>query len=779
NSAKRQVWLIDDSNYVGGNLWLNLDGNNLCTTDNDAPYGICDSNIQLLGSDENYYDHLALIDYSDVDLSPTDIRLSGTQAGTITVYCDVNNLGGLDATSDYNVSFYVDNSLQTTTNVTTDINVGEMNTTSFSWTASAVTYDLNCLVDYNGTDTNSENDNREETFTITSGTDGPVGGSDYDVHLSAVYAGKISKSENVIITSNISKSGSKVVPSSKYKLYVLDKGSKKELYSEDFANFDLPKSIQKTITKADLLKIDLNFLNFIDNEKITFSVEIDVSGDKDKKDNNKTLNVPAEYFDLKLLGSITGKISKINKATITGIVTKVQGTESIDAGTVKLYALEKGEKKEIAQSSFTNSQLPYNFIKEIGLNDLNGKVNLYDATDDSGTLEFVLELSVDGDSDLGNNTKSVYSKIEYLDLKLKEAYLLKGENKIPLTNSGKAEFEIKTNYKLHCLLEHTSINKAGSAKVTFGNKTKPHKINEQILDLGKLNGKQQKTMDYEVNINLLDLMSETEAIDTIISVLGLDIKDPETEKIVEKIIADLKKDQFSVDLDLFLDKILFAGLEDEFELIFTGSDLSDSKFNFNLSYVLESKEGVEDKEKAGKEGSEGSGKETSGDNIVLKPEDIFLLTYKSKLGFGELQTIFVFNGKKEPRKNLNLLVVYNDKNWQFKTDENGKVEFLPEFEGKYRLEVPYPNPKVKGEFEVISGYISTPSDFVELSNNVLTSESSTKTKSYLLYLGIGLLIAIGIVLYFLFRPKKPEQYDFLKTNTNLMYQTTFPSWYLK
>lgn len=66
NSAKRTVWLTaDDSDYIGGNLYLSDQGGaNLYTTDSVSPFGIYDSTVTLLGSDENYTDSLALVAYT-------------------------------------------------------------------------------------------------------------------------------------------------------------------------------------------------------------------------------------------------------------------------------------------------------------------------------------------------------------------------------------------------------------------------------------------------------------------------------------------------------------------------------------------------------------------------------------------------------------------------------------------------------------------------------------------------------------------------------------------
>lgn len=73
NATKRTVWLTaDDSNYIGGNLYLSdHGGSNLYTTDSSTPYGIYDSTVTLLGSDENYTDSLALVAYT-TPVTPND-----------------------------------------------------------------------------------------------------------------------------------------------------------------------------------------------------------------------------------------------------------------------------------------------------------------------------------------------------------------------------------------------------------------------------------------------------------------------------------------------------------------------------------------------------------------------------------------------------------------------------------------------------------------------------------------------------------------------------------
>ncbi len=64
NQSKRAIWLNDDSNATGGNLWLNGSGTNQCTTDSVEPYGICDHNNSIILSVGYLYDYLPLVAYS-------------------------------------------------------------------------------------------------------------------------------------------------------------------------------------------------------------------------------------------------------------------------------------------------------------------------------------------------------------------------------------------------------------------------------------------------------------------------------------------------------------------------------------------------------------------------------------------------------------------------------------------------------------------------------------------------------------------------------------------
>jgi PGF-pre-PGF domain-containing protein len=132
-------------------------------------------------NDNNSYPFLRWQGYTTVDLSPTDIVVTPTTAGTSTITCDINNLSvDENATEDYNVLLYIEDSLIDFELVTSDLLVEDQNTFSFSHTFTAGTYDINCVVDYNLTDMNSENDNYHESVTITSAVvvvNSPGGGS--------------------------------------------------------------------------------------------------------------------------------------------------------------------------------------------------------------------------------------------------------------------------------------------------------------------------------------------------------------------------------------------------------------------------------------------------------------------------------------------------------------------------------------------------------------------------------------------------------------------------
>lgn len=99
--------IVDDSNWIGGNLWLDVNGGLICELDNYSPKGICDDSFTISGWDNNllvsnyYYDYYPLtIDFILPDLN---------------VYSYTINSTGIDnlylTTGDFvDINFYFENS---------------------------------------------------------------------------------------------------------------------------------------------------------------------------------------------------------------------------------------------------------------------------------------------------------------------------------------------------------------------------------------------------------------------------------------------------------------------------------------------------------------------------------------------------------------------------------------------------------------------------------------------------------------------------------------------
>ena len=85
NKPKRSLLINDNSSATGGNIWLsNSTGQNLCTTDNVSPFGICDHNITFFGFHNSttpiyYNDFLSLISFSN---SSPDVNLVSIESNS-------------------------------------------------------------------------------------------------------------------------------------------------------------------------------------------------------------------------------------------------------------------------------------------------------------------------------------------------------------------------------------------------------------------------------------------------------------------------------------------------------------------------------------------------------------------------------------------------------------------------------------------------------------------------------------------------------------------------
>jgi hypothetical protein len=144
----------------------------------------------------------------------------------------------------------------------------------------------------------------------------------------------------------------------------------------------------------------------------------------------------------------------------------------------------------------------------------------------------------------------------------------------------------------------------------------------------------------------------------------------------------------------------------------------------------------------------------------------FILLYKTKLGLGEEQEITIYDSNRVPQTDKNIVIKYNDSNWTYTSDVSGKIVFVPIYEGKYSLAMKYDGQEISGEFEVISGYISSSNDFVELVSKTRTFGMNAKARTTIVIASLIIaIIALGIILYFIFIKQKPDSpYEFKPLN---------------
>jgi len=186
----RNLWLDDGSNATGGNLWLNSEGNNLCETDVEEPYGICDNDYEvyiefiMMVGDYNRYDYLPLTVYEEAP-EEFNLRMDSIDANSYElefgesadINCAYTNLGD-DNASSYDLNLYLqaligeelmEGSIQHYSGA--NLNAGESTYYEFTISNSdseetpAGDYNFYCVLSSDD-DTNSE-DNNSEIITVT------------------------------------------------------------------------------------------------------------------------------------------------------------------------------------------------------------------------------------------------------------------------------------------------------------------------------------------------------------------------------------------------------------------------------------------------------------------------------------------------------------------------------------------------------------------------------------------------------------------------------------
>lgn len=746
NEIERATILDDDSSYIGGNLWLDVDGNNICDiyalNDTLEPYGICDSSLIIFGTDKNYYDYYPLITYDDglpnADLNVYDISLNSSTEGNILVTCNFGNSGDL-ALNDYNVYFFINNVLKNSVNITSELLSNAISFKTFSWNANKGTYNLKC--DINSIyDNNLLNNSYSESFTITSdgGSDGDS--KTYNVKLTSNYSGSLSSSTNTTITSNITKSGTKLAESLTYKIYAL-KGSEKILvYSKNISASEVTngQTIDKEIKASDLSG---NLLDYISNDKISFVIEID-SDDDVSKDNTETLNIPTNYFEVILNANIDSKLTSDINAKIIGKVSKLGNLNDV---ILNLYLISENNKKLIDQKTIESYPYDYNYFLNI-----NTITENLDYIDSQGYINLKLELE-SNDTNAENNSKNLRSKVEFFDFDIEN--ILLNDNNYELNDTF--EFNILETYNLVYVLNYSSINKLGFAEIRFINDSKNRQINSQKFTFGKLDGKDFNKILYEFKINLLTLMSEQDARLLIKSVMNLDNSE-DSQKTINSIITNLGN---NLNLKHDENKSYFLSNVDNITIDLIGSDLEKINSNLIFEYVYNFVDTPSPKKDENKSSS-------SKENVKELPTDNdYVLKYKQKIGINELQEIYIFDTKDNKLSNINVLIDSNNFSWYLASDFNGLVIFDPNFSGIYNISLPYPNIKIKAEFEVIDNYISLNDEFVEITSQSSYSVMKNKIFNIFIFVAIIIILIVGIILYFVFKPRKISSiYDFSKSN---------------
>jgi hypothetical protein len=165
---------IIGNRYKGGNYWSNLTNTGFSDTCDDLDSdGICDTVFDLNSDVGSFIDYLPLGPYIGVvDLNAKSISASNVNSGqTVNVTFIYGNDGDANATEDYNITIALNGIQKCFTTISEDLNSGDSNTYTCSFTAPTVSnttnYTLSAEIDYNGVDANSDNNYTSTTLRVS------------------------------------------------------------------------------------------------------------------------------------------------------------------------------------------------------------------------------------------------------------------------------------------------------------------------------------------------------------------------------------------------------------------------------------------------------------------------------------------------------------------------------------------------------------------------------------------------------------------------------------
>lgn len=764
NYSKRILWLsADDTNNVGGNLWVDSTGDNLCGVDIVAPFGICDSAYSILGSDVNYSDALPLRDYDPQDLNVTNIDFNlepiiyGESVDiNATIY---NNSTGGSTDTNYFVEYYIGGVLDANYELGDVLASGASIVNTHIWDSN-VAGDVNVYVCVNyPIDTNTQNDCNQTTLTVNS-----VDLNGISLSLASVSVTVSTTVEPTFTFGNIGDANA----TSDYNLSIYLDGT-----------LECSEQVSADLNIDDTNTYDCNFTAPATAGTYTVEGVISYSGYDNNADNNSastTLTVtavsnPPGGGPLKCSVSptltVTGGISDTEKASVLVKLNK-SGGKDLDDGNMVLYLTTDSGEEEVWGKDVDEEDLDggkYTETLQYGIAELEEiDSDIFSLVDASGNANFKLTVSGCGGEE---SEKTNYAKVEYLKSEIKELYFLDGSKKIPVELNGTVNLDVDKTYTLYLVLNTKTINKAKNIDLEMYNETEDSKTVAYWSDnLGGSEVIKESDTEYSDKINVLNLMPHSKAKNFIFDILDLNKQDSEDKKKVDEIVEKLSDEFQSSETDamgeyfLDLDYISFSSATEYILLKYFEGDIVKDTFSFAIEFEHESEKDSKDPNKNNQGNNEGnSGSESSASG----KEGKYFVNYKKKLGLGEIQEFTILNSEKSPIINLNMIVYFEDKNWQFKTDAKGKVLFTPEFEGEYSFGVPYPEEKVKGTFEVIEGYVSSDSDFVEESGGFFSGWSDTAKKSFLAII-IVVVAVLVFVLYWLFRPRRKQGLESLAEN---------------
>jgi hypothetical protein len=298
NQYKNQRLKIfdDDSNYIGGNLWLDSEGDNLCSSDSINPRGICDSEISVIVYDAN------LETYETVDDNYPLIEYVIDDGGN-----GGNGGGGSGSNTDSN--------------------------------------------DY------------------------------FDLQLNVNNTNELSSNVDLNLTINVVKTGKKSANDFSYSIYAYYSDNKQKIIeSVDYGNSNLPINQIETINWNDLPGTKEKYL---DNNKIKFLVELNVSGDNDLQNNFKEFSVSSYIGNIDVN---TIKTDNSNKDENIFLDKNVLEYNNLDQIYLIVYKDKLGLNEEQIIFVFDDKN---NLLRNVGITVLFGENNYFILTDNFGKAIFV------------------------------------------------------------------------------------------------------------------------------------------------------------------------------------------------------------------------------------------------------------------------------------------------------------------------------------------------------------------------------------------------------